>query len=245
MAGDPSSGDLGSILGVFAHPDDEAYLAGALMAVAVDAGRRVVCVTATRGELGFPDDDPRSIDERKALRTAEMEACLAVLGVEEHRWLDYPDAGCADVPIDEPVARLRAIVDEVRPDTVLTFGPDGGTFHDDHITVGQWTTLACRAASWQPRLLYSTNTPEWIERFTAAVAMDGVMMSDAEPAFTSPEDLAVCFVADDAIAERKASALRKQASQVEALVRQAGEDVFLELMRDEFYRDPTPHDWPA
>jgi len=57
-----SDGDLGTVLGVFAHPDDEAYLAGGLMATAVDAGRRVVCITATRGELGFPDDDPRSIE---------------------------------------------------------------------------------------------------------------------------------------------------------------------------------------
>ena len=47
--------DLGTILGVWAHPDDEAYLSGGLMAMARDAGARVVCVTATRGELGTPD----------------------------------------------------------------------------------------------------------------------------------------------------------------------------------------------
>ena len=46
---------LGTVLGVWAHPDDEAYLAGGLMAAAVDAGARVVCVTATRGERGTPD----------------------------------------------------------------------------------------------------------------------------------------------------------------------------------------------
>ena len=47
--------DLGTVLGVWAHPDDEAYLSGGLMAMARDAGSRVVCVTATRGELGTPD----------------------------------------------------------------------------------------------------------------------------------------------------------------------------------------------
>ena len=57
---------LGSILGVWAHPDDEAYLSAGLMAVAVEAGHHVCCVTATRGELGFPDDDPRSVEERSS-----------------------------------------------------------------------------------------------------------------------------------------------------------------------------------
>src|ERR671922_141060 len=39
--------DLGTILGVWAHPDDEAYLSAGLMARAVRNGSRVVCVTAT------------------------------------------------------------------------------------------------------------------------------------------------------------------------------------------------------
>ena len=242
MAG--SAAELGSLLCVFAHPDDEAYLAGALMAVAVDAGRRVVCVTATRGELGFSDDDPRSLDERKAIREAELRACLDVLGVREHIWLDYPDSGCAAVPVDEPVARMRAIVDEMRPDTVLTFGPDGGTYHDDHIAVGHWTSLACRAASSAPRLLYATNTPEWVERFEAAVTMDAVMMADdLAPPTTPADELAVHFVADDELAERKVRALRCQASQVEPLVEQAGADVFRELVREESFRAPAPDDW--
>ena len=61
------------------------------------------------------------------------------------------------------------LVDEVQPDTVLTFGPDGGTCHPDHIATGRWTTLACRSLPAPPRLLYSTNTPEWVERFESAV----------------------------------------------------------------------------
>jgi LmbE family N-acetylglucosaminyl deacetylase len=237
--------DLGSILGVFAHPDDEAYLAGALMAAAVESGRRVVCVTATRGELGFPDDDPRSLDERKAIREAELDACLEVLGVREHVWLDYPDGGCAAVPVDEPVARLLEIIDEMEPDSVLTFGPDGGTFHDDHIAVSRWTTLACRAAARMPQLLYSVNTPEWVQRFEEAVATD-VMMVEGVPIPTTPaNELALYFNPDDELAERKATALRRQVSQIEPLVQQAGADVFRELVREEFFRLPTPDDWPS
>ena len=53
---DPNAPTLGTMLGVWAHPDDETYLAAGLMAVGVRQGNRVVCVTATRGEEGSWDE---------------------------------------------------------------------------------------------------------------------------------------------------------------------------------------------
>ncbi len=50
--------EIGTLLGVWAHPDDEAYLSSGLMAEVRDQGGRVVVVTATRGEHGT--DDPTS-----------------------------------------------------------------------------------------------------------------------------------------------------------------------------------------
>ena len=47
--------ELGTILSIWAHPDDEAYLCGGIMAMATAADSQVVCVTATRGELGVTD----------------------------------------------------------------------------------------------------------------------------------------------------------------------------------------------
>jgi len=245
MAPIHSDGDLGTVLGVFAHPDDEAYLAGALMATAVDAGRRVVCVTATRGELGFPDDDPRPITERMAVREAELAACLGVLGVDEHLWLDYPDGGCAAVVHTEPATRLAALIDEVRPDTVLTFGPEGQTYHEDHIAVSRWTTLACRQADHDPRLLYAVMTPEWIGAIGELVDLDQMMMvPGVEPPTTKAEDLSLWFVAEDPILERKVQALECQASQVTFFLEMAGRDAYKALNADETFRDPTPDDWP-
>ncbi|MEP6666221.1 MAG: PIG-L family deacetylase, partial [Nocardioidaceae bacterium] len=66
--GPDTHGDLGSILGIWGHPDDEAYLTAGLMMRAVEAGHRVTCVTATKGEAGFPADDTRSDQERMAVR---------------------------------------------------------------------------------------------------------------------------------------------------------------------------------
>ena len=49
--------DLGTLLGIWAHPDDETYLSAGLMARRSVDGRRVVCVTATRGEGGSMDEE--------------------------------------------------------------------------------------------------------------------------------------------------------------------------------------------
>jgi LmbE family N-acetylglucosaminyl deacetylase len=239
-----TSGDLGTILGVWGHPDDEAYLAAGLMAHAVDAGRRVACVTATQGEAGFPGDDPRSPEERKAIRRTEMAASLAVLGVSEHHWLGYPDGGCRNVPDDEAVAALVPILEAVRPDTVLTFGPDGGTGHPDHIAAHRWATLAVAKVDVAGmRLLYSTTTDDWGRRFLANVDESLFMMVEGlRRESLKPAAVAVHFTCDDVLLDRKVHALRAQASQVEPLVEMVGADVFAEWVREEFYRVPRPDD---
>ena len=127
--GKTSDVDLGTLLGVWAHPDDETYLMAGLMARGVRNGARVVCVTATRGEEGTWDPARWPPAELGKVREAELMACLAVLGVDEHTWLDYHDGSCAAVDPAEGTARVQAIVEDVRPDSILTFGPDGMTGH--------------------------------------------------------------------------------------------------------------------
>ena len=176
---------MGTVLGIWGHPDDEAYLSAGIMAKAVDAGQRVVCITATRGELGFPDDDPRSLEERAALRESELAACFEILGVTEHHWLDYADGRCKEADVEEAVGSIVAVIEEVQPDTILTFGPDGGTGHDDHIAAGRWSTIAFRrAAAAGSRLFYSTRTPEWTADFMSLVDPQRVMMVDELPPST-------------------------------------------------------------
>src|SRR5689334_2010732 len=99
--------DLGTVLAVWAHPDDETYLTGGLFAALTNAGHRVVCITASRGEAGGASG---SATRLARLRTEELEAALKVLGVEEHHWLDYPDGGCADVDPDAAASRVAAVM---------------------------------------------------------------------------------------------------------------------------------------
>jgi LmbE family N-acetylglucosaminyl deacetylase len=104
---------LGTILSIWAHPDDEAYLCGGIMAMAAEAGSHVVCVTATRGELGVTDPTRWPPEQLAAIREAELAESLRILGVTEHRWSDYLDGGCAVVG----EARYRRII------RVERFGP--------------------------------------------------------------------------------------------------------------------------
>jgi LmbE family N-acetylglucosaminyl deacetylase len=236
--------ELGTILGVWGHPDDEAYLSAGLMMGALEAGNRAVCVTATHGEAGFSDDDPRSADERAAVREAELAACFEILGVTEHRWLPYPDGRCHEIPDDEPVGRLAAILEEIQPDTVLTFDPFGQTGHVDHIAASRWTTLACRRALPDARLLYAVMTPEWVADFMDAAAIEAVMMVDGvDPPTVAASELSLWHRLDDERLDRKVRALRAQTSQVEPLVEQMGVDRFAALNRDETFRLATDDDW--
>jgi LmbE family N-acetylglucosaminyl deacetylase len=229
--------DLGIILGIWAHPDDEAYLSGGLMALARDAGSRVVCVTATRGEHGTGDPQRWPPDLLAAERTRELTRCLEILGVTEHHWLGYHDGACADVPADEPVARLAALIDEVRPDTVLTFGPDGNTGHPDHRTVSAWTGAAVgRAARPGLRLLHTAVTEGWAQRWHDVNERFGVF-APGLPITTPDARLAVTLQLNDRQAARKARALAAQTTQTAGLIEAMGLRDYTAWIAEEAFMD--------
>ena len=209
---------LGTILSLWAHPDDETYLAGAVMAAAVDAGQRVVCVAATAGELGTSDPEAWPPDRLGRLRRWEAAAAAAVLGVVDHRFLGLPDGGLAEVGPTAGARLVGALVDEVQPDTILTFGPDGMTHHPDHIAVGRWALDAWDQRGRPCRLLQATTTVEHQARFGARYEEWAMYMTDERPQGV-PEDQAVLYVrAEGADLDRKIAALAAMASQTSAAI---------------------------
>lgn len=228
---------LGTILGVWAHPDDEAYLSGGLMAIARDGGARVVCVTATRGELGTPDPARWPPHRLAEARTGELARCLEILGVGEHHWLGYGDGQCAAAAASDAVGRLCEIVDEVRPDTVLTFGPDGITGHADHQTVSAWTTAAFdHAAPPGARLLYATFAERRELRWRALNEGLGIFPPGL-PLTTPGHRLAVDLVLDAETAARKVRALAAQETQTGELIAGMGVEVFTAWVGDEAFAE--------
>jgi len=228
---------LGTLLGVWAHPDDETYLMAGLMARAVRDGARVVCVTATRGEEGSWDEQRWPTADLGKVREAEMMASLAVLGVNEHEWLDYYDGTCASVDLAEGVGRVRAVIEDVQPDSLLTFGPDGMTGHSDHKAVSAWTTEAFqRAAPSGARLYYATQTPEWAATFAPVMNRFNVFMEAGTPPQTPKDELAIEFDLPPDLLELKLLAIQEHVSQVEGMLNAFGKDFFRDAMKSEFFR---------
>jgi LmbE family N-acetylglucosaminyl deacetylase len=231
------SGSLGTLLGVWAHPDDETYLSAGLMAQAVREGRRVVCVTATRGEEGSFDEERWPTATMGKVREGELMRSLEVLGVAEHHWLDYYDGTCANVPSGEGTAKVASIMRDVRPDTVLTFGPDGMTDHPDHKAVCSWATEAFSSeAPPGARLYYATMTPEWAEEFVPRMNRFNVFMSDDTPPVTPRERLDIDFPLPPDVLDLKLRAIEAHESQVEGMLNAFGQDFFREAHKAEFFR---------
>jgi LmbE family N-acetylglucosaminyl deacetylase len=211
-----STADLGTLLGVWAHPDDEAYLCAGLMAAARDAGHRVVSVTATLGEHGTDDPVGWPPERLGPVRAAELATALGVLGVGEHRCLGHPDGGCASVPEGAAVDQLVEIIRDVRPDTILTFGPDGITGHPDHQAVGAWAARARRAAGTRARLLRAVTTEGFATRF-AALHREINAYQPGFPVVTPDADASVHVHLDGPALARKIEALRAHATQTAGL----------------------------
>ncbi len=229
--------DLGTILGVWAHPDDETYLTAGLMAQAVRDGGKVVCVTATRGEEGSFDEERWPTSEMGKVREAELVESLRILGINDHRWLDYYDGTCASVPSEEAVAKVEAIVREVDPDSVLSFGPDGMTDHPDHKATCAWATAAFEhAAKPGAKLYYATMTPEWTEEFVPRMNRFNVFMSPDVPPVTPREEAAVIFELPPDLLELKLQAIEAHVSQVEGMLNAFGQDFFREAHKEEYFR---------
>lgn len=220
-----------TLLGVWAHPDDEAFLSSGLILDARERGDHVVVVTATRGELGTDNPGAWPPDRLGAHRARELTASLAVLGVTEHRWLGYSDGGCTDVPESAAVDAVSAIIDETRPDTIVTFGTDGVTGHLDHRAVASWTQRARRDAAPGSTLLQAVLPPRFTSRFAAINDAFGIFM-DNPAAQVRPD---VHLRLRDERLDRKVAALRAQDSQSHRLVEGVGLATFRRWWADEAF----------
>jgi LmbE family N-acetylglucosaminyl deacetylase len=230
---------LGTILSVWAHPDDETYLAGGLMAAARDGGQRVVCASASLGEHGTSDPQAWPPERLGAVRRWEAAAAMAVLGVTEHRIAGLPDGALADHSA-AGIDWVGRLIDDVRPDTIVTFGADGITYHPDHIAVHRWVTQAWCDRGQPGRLLYVTPTVEHLARFAARYEAWGVYMSDERPTGVPAAELAVHVRLDGSALDRKVAALRTMATQTSDVVASLGLEAYAEQNAEESFVAAAP-----
>jgi len=221
--------ELGTIMGVWAHPDDEAFLSAGLMRLALENGQRVVCVTATKGELGTSDPFVWPPDQLAPARSVELAASLAAVadGLDntiEHHWLDHRDGRCADIRPDIGTAQITGLINRVRPDTVVTFEPGGLTGHADQQAVAQWTTDATRQ---RPEILQldAVITQSYVDHFDGHLDLDP-FFDDGYPRPVDDAEVHLELVLDDELWHVKAQALRAQQTQTDALIEMLGADLW-------------------
>ncbi|MFP3988122.1 N-acetyl-1-D-myo-inositol-2-amino-2-deoxy-alpha-D-glucopyranoside deacetylase [Streptomyces sp. E11-3] len=196
------------LLLVHAHPDDESINNGATMAAYAADGAQVTLVTCTLGEEGEiipPSLAHLAADRDDALgphRVTELTAAMKELGVTDHRFLGgpgrYRDSGmmgteqnhregafwAADV--DDAAAPLVEIIREVRPQVLVTYDPDGGYGHPDHIKAHRVATRAAELAA-EPAFRRDLGDPHTI----AKIYWNRAPRSEVEAAFARlPEQLA-------------------------------------------------------
>lgn len=161
------------VVAVHAHPDDEAITTGGTIATLSERGAEVTVVTCTLGEqgevIGAPYQGLVRSDQLGGFRIAELEAALAHLGVRHGEFLGgvarWRDSGMQGDPAndhpnafihsgDTAVQQLAEVFDRVRPQLVITYGPDGGYGHPDHIRAHEITHAAVADSSVQ-RVLWA------------------------------------------------------------------------------------------
>ena len=236
--------DLGVVLGVWAHPDDEAYLSAGLMALVAETSGRVACVTATRGERGTDQPDVWPPERLAPVREREMAESLAILGVDEHHWLGHGDGECDTVAEEDGIAQVAAIIEAMRPDTVVTFGPDGMTGHSDHITVGRWATVAAHEADHNPRVLHASTE----DALMADDALNDIgrvldrlgVYGPQGPPRVSRHDAAVVLDLPERTLDQKIAALRAQASQTGPIIEELGEAHYRRWISVEVFVEALP-----
>ncbi|MDQ4078457.1 MAG: PIG-L family deacetylase [Chloroflexota bacterium] len=132
------------LLCVVAHPDDESFGFGGTLARYAAEGVETFVICATRGQFGWPGDAGTNpgAEALGRVRAGELRAAGAVLGVREIQLLDHLDGHLARVSCAELQAEIARHIRRLRPQVVLTFGPDGDYGHPDHVAISQATTAA-------------------------------------------------------------------------------------------------------
>ena len=231
------------LLLVHAHPDDEVTGTGSTMAHYAAAGAHVTLVTCTLGEEGeihvpeLAQLEAAQADQLGGYRLVELQRACAALGVTDHRFLGgagrYRDSGMMGLPtndhprsfwqadLDEAAAHLVKIINEVRPQVMITYDANGFYGHPDHI---QAHRVAMRAAELSgaaaPAKIYWTAMPLSVLEggMEAFRGLDDNPFADVErvedlPFGSTDQEIAARLDGTD-FYERKVAAMRAHATQI-------------------------------
>ncbi len=176
-----------ALLAVFAHPDDESLASGGLLAWCADRGARVSLLCLSRGERGRREPressealealearetpDPlkgaqaleaaraAAVGDLAATRARELADAAHVLGIADVTLLGHADGMLPWLAPGVLEADVRAAIERLHPQVVVTFGEDGLYWHPDHIAAHDATRAAVASLGTAAPVLYYVTTP--------------------------------------------------------------------------------------
>ncbi len=251
-----------TLMAVHAHPDDEAASTGGVLHKYAGEAIRTVLVTCTGGEFGDgpgglkpdqPGHDPEAV---KQIRRAELEAAGQELGIWKLELLGYHDSGMAEwdkagtlgsfasSDLAEEVGRLAKLIEQYRPQVVVTYGEDGGYGHPDHIRAHQVARGAVLATGLPSKLYYTVFPKSLARRVLAQMKEAGIDPWDLgeidfdpdNPPFGVADELITTVIDVMADVPAKLAAVRAHSSQMDnAFFARLPDQVAPLIMGQEYY----------
>jgi N-acetyl-1-D-myo-inositol-2-amino-2-deoxy-alpha-D-glucopyranoside deacetylase len=136
-----------TLIAIFAHPDDEAFGTGGTLTKYARQGVEVHLVTATLGEAGRVANPAVNVDcPLGAWREQELRCACECYGLAGLHLLGYMDGQTTVVPQSGAVYKIVTLLRRLKPQVVISFGPEGIYGHYDHLAVHRWATAAVELA---------------------------------------------------------------------------------------------------
>lgn len=199
-----------TLVAVWAHADDEAA-AGPVLARYAREGVQVYVIIVSDGAQGGAHTSIPRGPELARVRADEAGCASAALGIHAPILLGFPDAQLGSYMEDrgrlfQVTARVQAELERLRPDALITWGPEGGTGHPDHRLVSSIVTELVRAgAPGAPeRLFYGSLPAEGMRAVNPARGVPPFMIPQAKYFTTT-----VPFTSVDLEAFRRSTACHK------------------------------------
>jgi LmbE family N-acetylglucosaminyl deacetylase len=231
-----------TLMAVHAHPDDESSSTGGILARYADEGVTTVLVTCTNGEYGDgpdhvkPGEDGHDPESVAKTRLTELDEACKHLSVSHLETLGYHDSGMSDweykdhdhvfanVPLDESVARLIALVELYRPHVMVTYDGQDGYGHPDHMQAHRVAVEAFRRTGIPSKLYFIARRRRDWEKLRERMQAAGIEVPTPPQRPQDPETIRrmeereqriTTTVDTTAVADRKRAALAAHASQLD------------------------------
>ena len=146
------------VVGIFAHPDDEAFGPSGTLAKFAKEGRDVYIICVTRGDAGENHSDNN--EDLRSIREEELEASAKELGAKEVIFFDFKDGTLSNNVYHQVAEKLQEQLERLQPEIVTTLEPHGVSGHLDHIAVSFITTYVFKKLSFIKELWYYAFTQE-------------------------------------------------------------------------------------